>query len=224
MDIENFNQCIQYLQSSGSGKTTLERYLPVFAALSGGLAGFLLNYLSAGRKEARSDKNKIMCCNEDVEKTQEILKHTILEVMKMTNALVQKKRITTHTLPNKINTLCLSKYFTEIAHKYTKTRRLNIQLLLENIEALNEHIIEAHEPKKGFVSYENSVTLLNVSSKAMKAWFCCQGITADEEVTSANLDADSESIKIGATLEQLEARNKLIENLKSNNTLINLPI
>ncbi len=222
MDIENFNQCIQYLEMTIHDKSMLERYIPILAALSGGLVGFFLNSLSTRKKETKSDKNKMMCCDEDIQKIIETLNDTILELMRMMVALVEKNKITSNQLPLSISSLYLSSYFIEIAHKYTTDQRLWIQSLMENLSILDKKLAVAQHPEKGFLSFKNSINIVNTLNYSFRARMYCQSVLHGENLLISESESDKHALLLGATEEQVKARNTLKQNILDHNNLLNL--
>jgi len=220
MDMESFSQCMQYLQSTTTSKSSIELFIPLISAATGVILGFGLNYLTSTLKENKSNANKLNCCREDLEQTEESLKKLVRELYKLASGIVEGKAPTIHQLPNKIGSLCLPEYFTEVAHKFSKKQRLRIQSLLQGMEALNDLLTEASAPPKGPMSYRHSTVLVNSVHTALECWSFCRCIETDKELPDDNI---SSYIKeMGVTNKQYEDINLLIENSRKHNSILNL--
>ncbi|MEE3935451.1 hypothetical protein V2I68_07790 [Pseudomonas viridiflava] len=222
MDIENFNQCLQYLQSVNLEKSAFAKYIPVLAAITGGALGFGLNSLATRKKEGNLEKNKTMCCNEEAQIIQETLEQTMLELMDMMTKLASKIEITKSELPTTITSGYISNHFTDIAHKYTKEQRHWLQAMMVFTESLNKRLDAIQNPERGFLSFENSIDLLNAGNDTIKAWMHCKSFLVNTDSTFSDAHVAEKLLIIGASQEQLDARTALIENVETRNSLLNI--
>lgn len=216
MDIENFNQCLHYLQNS-QGRSLVEKFIPLISTLGGVAGGFLLTQAANKSKEKRATSNKIMCCKEEIQRIQELLNELLKETLKIMPALVLRDPLKSHSYPHNVGSLYLAEYFTEIAHKFTIQERRWIQTIIQNIESINAKLPTLREAPNSENYYKKSIEILNITNISVRTWKLCENILITNDT---ELDIEATLIAIGCSEDQVANRNLLIVNANnSNNTL-----
>lgn len=159
MDIENFQQCLNYIDFARPTKNHLEKIIAVGGTLAGTVIGFALNYFHAKSKESRSAENKLMCCDEDVHRIRAYLNMEIEEVLRLTSRLVNRKPLIDYRLQDNISTLLLNEYFPEVAHKFSQNQRYWMQSLLNSLKTVNSMLSEIKEGKRIGNTLRNDIDL-----------------------------------------------------------------
>lgn len=173
MDIENFQQCLSYIEYARPAKNSLEKIIAVGGTLAGAALGFALNYFHAKSKESRSTKNKLMCCDEDVHRIRAYLTMEIKEVLRLNSKLVSRKPLIDYRLQDSISTLLIDEYFPEVAHKFSRNQRYWLQELLNNLKIVNSMLSEIKEGKRIGKPYEMTLSCLSfIDSAAFSSYLC----------------------------------------------------
>jgi len=173
MDIENFQQCLSYIEFASPAKNHLEKIIAIGGALAGTALGFALNYFHTKSKESRSAKNKLMCCDEDVHRIRVYLTIQIEEILRLTSRLVNRKPLIDYRLQDNISTLLLNEYFPEVAHKFSQNQRYWLQSLLNSLKIVNSILSEIKEGKRTGKPYEMTLSCLSlIDSAALSSYLC----------------------------------------------------
>lgn len=217
MEVENFYQCLQYIEAAKSN-SYWEKLLPLISACAGASLAFAYNYFNTSSQANKALKNKLMCCNEGVERTSAALEHIVKELLKIMTNVLENKNLEGNHLPKKLTSLYLEKFHADVSHKYSKEQRTHVESLLRSLEPINENLKNLG---LGVINrYEYSLFLLNTVTQATASWRHAQAIIND---TSPKTKSVTESvIEMGGTNENLESMNKLSENAFSGNTKLAL--
>lgn len=218
MDIENFNQCLSYLQASLQGKGTFERVLPIVGTLVGAVLGFALNYLAGRGKENKTARNKLMCIDEDVMAIEHSLNEMSKEAVRMISLVVQKATPSGNYLPLSVSALCLESYFIDVAHKYSRQQRYWIQLLISRLKEIS-CALEEIKDFKGSI-YMRSINLLNLIGLAVNCSRFCKMIMQGKIVTDEGVVNYLRELDVSE--EYLEAYNRAFENAAVRNAALQL--
>lgn len=219
MEIDSFNQCLAYMQVAFEKKSLVEKFLPLIGALGGAFIGFFLNYFASHSKESKTARNKLMCCNEDIEKIRESLILVIKELFRLGVLISNRELPKGHKLPTGISALCLSEYFADVAHKFSGEQRYQIQRILEDMKALNTllPILQARDTLSD--KYRYSLKLTNTIILAVKIYNSCEG--AINKKTSKEESVNNLK-NIGANDDEIQAFSKLKENGNNENKTLSL--
>lgn len=218
MEIEALNQCLEYIQLT-SKKSEIEKFIPLIGALSGALFGTTITLLAASRKERRAEKNKLICCNEDVAKIQMSIEKFMRQLMPMMEAAALKNKLVKHSFPDNINSLCLANYFTDVAHKYNKEQRNWVQVIINNVEVMNASLKKLTKPSEAGTPFQFSLLLLNSASTAMRTWKLCQSVIDKKKF---DMNVEELVLKIGLSEDQISYRNLLALNAENDNNTLGL--
>lgn len=219
MDIDSFAQCMQYIQTT-QVKFSLDKLIPVGAALGGAGIGFTLNYWSSIWKEKKSIKNKMMCCEENVEQIQKHIAKLVEEICKVCIPLSIKREITSHGIPLDVSFLYLNEYFIDVAHKYSKSQRESIQGTMASLTILNNELPDIALGCK-VSAYEYSQILLNIANIAMNAWAHCEDFRRGEAFQQ---DEDKVAESFCSTGEQFQAYQFIKANAQADNGRLGLAV
>lgn len=215
MDVETFAQCLQYIQVTKSSFSA-EKLIPVGAAFGGAIIGFGLNYLSSTRKENKTSKNKEMCCKEDVEKIKKSTHKVVTEICNLCIIVNNRARPSYHQVPLHVSSLCLDEYFIDVAHKFSKSQRESVQMLLSSLKTLNNRLPALTEGGS-FPTYTYSTMLLNIALGAMEIWSHCEDFTRDQIVNYT----EAEMLEwLSLTNDQIISFQALKENASACNTIL----
>lgn len=218
MDIETFSQCLQYMKSTET-VSTIKEFIPLIAASTGVVVGFLLNQLATNSKENKLASNKLTCCEEDIQKIQEALEDLIKEAFCTMKPVVLKERITAHNFPDSVSSLCLDEYFTDIAHKYNKDQRYWIQLILQNIKTINEKLTSITHPQPTKSTHRYSIDLLNMTSNSVLVWGLCRSVLEKKHV---ELKTKELAEYLECNSDQISYWNLLVSNADNGNNTLDL--
>ncbi|KWS33600.1 hypothetical protein [Pseudomonas syringae] len=195
MDIESFSQCITYLQNSAPARNAIEKALPIVGTLAGTFLGFILNFSWTLHKESRSNKNKLMCMDEDTHR----INHFLLEMTKQYAEHLKKVVIrdypTSHNLPSEIHSSCIEEYFTEVAHKYTKNQRYWLQELSSQLKYINTNLSDIRT-REEIDPYNLSKKFLDGISSALFCSKLCVMIMKNETLPDIPLEKQLELLGI----------------------------
>lgn len=201
MDIDNFQQCLSYIQFASPDKNHLEKMIAIVGTLAGTTLGFALNYFHTRSKESRTAKNKLMCCDEDVHRIRACLNMEIEEVLRLISRLVNRKPLIDYRLQDNISTLLLDEYFPEVAHKFSQNQRYWLQSLLTSLKIVNSMLSEIKEGKRFGKPYEMTLNCLSfIESAALSSCLCTMILsdTADPQPTTIDFlranEFDSSSV------------------------------
>ena len=227
MDIENFNQCLQYLQIAqvsqlaelAKEKGPIEKFIPLIGTLSGAVVGFFLTQLVSRSKENKTESNKTMCCKEDISRLQESVQLLIKEAYRASENIALKEVSVTHQFPASISSLFLAEYFTDVAHKFNKEQRHWIQLALQNIEEINKLLVIMRTSKTPTNGYPYSLHLLNLTNIGTRTWLACQSTLKKE---TEKLSSDELARAAGCTEDDINYKNMLEKNAKARNNFLDL--
>lgn len=219
MDIESFSQCMAYMQSLAQSKSNFERALPIVGTIAGAILGFTLNFISTSYKESKATKNKIMCNDEEVHRINNSLEHLIQETSRLLLRVVSKEHLTDHRLPSKINSTCIDKYFTDVAHKYSQNQRYWLQLLLSQLKDINSKLsdLQSIDTTKKFIT---SKTLLSTIAVATFASRLCEMILTNMKIPDHEIIEKLKALKIPD--ETLEAYLCAERNADNQNSVLGL--
>lgn len=217
MDFENFSQCIQYIQSGKPGLTT-DKFLPAATGLIGTLLGFGLNYWTTSRKDAKTVKGKMICCEEDIDQIQRSATLVVQELCNLCSILVAHERLHCSKVPHHIGSLYLSNLFNEVAHKYCSVQRESAQETLGILEKLNSSLpsLNPNEPTSPFVY---SKTLANLIHIAGAAWQSCEDF---KNSVTTTIEIPDIIKKLDLTPKQLESYTAIRENIEQKNIPLDL--
>ena len=179
MDIENFQQCLSYIEFANPAKNYLEKIIAIGGTLAGTVLGFTLNYFHTKSKESRSAENKLMCCDEDVHRIRAYLNTAIEETLRLTSRLVNRKPLIDYQLHDTISTLLLDEYFPEVAHKFSQNQRYWVQSLLNNLKIVKTMLCEIKEGKRTGKPYEMTLNCLSFIDSAVLCSYLCTMILSD---------------------------------------------
>ncbi|MGN8120886.1 hypothetical protein ACTJK9_03895 [Pseudomonas sp. 22082] len=219
MDFDSFNQCLAYIEFSKEEKSLVVKFLPIIGALSGALIGFFLNYASTHSKENKIIKNKILCCKEDVDSVRDSLQIILKELFRIAGLISRREPLPGHNLPTNVSSLCLSEYFSDVAHKLSSEQRFQIQRILEDIKALNSilEIIQKRDSLKDKFTY--SLKLSNSIILGLRIYATCKQTFNDEIV---NKIEGNDFQELGIDQAELSAFFALKENGNNENQSLNL--
>lgn len=216
MDVESFSQCLQYMNAT-SAKFSLDKLIPVCSALGGAIIGFTLNYLTSNKKERQAAQNKIMCCEEDVERIRIYSYKAVKAIGELCITTAQSRRITHHSVPS-ISSMCLSEYFIDVAHKFNSSQRESVQKLILNLEVLNKRTDELLDSKLR-EPYNQSTALLNSMVTAATILGECEDFKRKEIVSYSVEEVFGWA---GATTEEIQAFMTLKDNAAEGNKILKL--
>lgn len=157
-----------------------------------------------------------MSCNEDIEDIQSTTKHITLEVCNICEYIASNKTSYAHHLPPSINFIYLDQYFIDIAHKYSKSQRNSMKLLIMTLEAINKTFHKIEEHKK---PYAHSLSLLQLANQATIAWTLCEKLKNNNDTDYSEQEVLN---KISATTPQKEWHEKVKDNARNSNSILKL--
>ncbi|MGY2438093.1 hypothetical protein [Pseudomonas sp. SDO52101_S400] len=220
MDVESFNQCLIYMQSVAPNKSLIEKFLPAIGGVSGAVLGFLLTSMVAFSKERKVLANKLMCCNEDVARVQSSVEQLIKELFKILMCISVGDLPKGHGLPTNIGALCLSEYFKDVAHKFSKNQRYLIQATLENTSEINSLIDVLQRSSSLEDKYKYSLGLLSAIGLALQISNGCKNIIGN--TNKEQLDQIEELERIGVSSSEIKAFLLLKSNASNQNDILKL--
>lgn len=175
MDLESFSQCLSYIGSATPKGDVFSKVIPIAGTLVGTIFGFALNQFTTKLKESKTTKNKLMCCDEDVNRIKVITQRMIEELINLLIKIKNKERLIDHNLPSKLNTFYLSEHFIELAHNFSVNQRYWTHLLIENLEDMNGYLDTlANEPLGK--PFELSKGIIQTIDLATRMHLLCQSI------------------------------------------------
>lgn len=215
MDIDNFSQCLQYIQATNT-TLSLDKLIPVGSALTGAILGFALNHFSTSNKESKKTANKLISCNEDIKDIQNTAKYIALEVCNICDYIANNKTLYSHHLPPSINFIYLDQYFIDIAHQYSENQRNSMKQLIMTLEAINKtfHKLEPHK-----LTYAYSLALLRLVNQATIVWRLCENIKNNNNNSYSEQEVFDE---LPATNPQKEWYEKVKDNANNGNSILSL--
>jgi hypothetical protein len=220
MDVEGFNQCLMYVQAAVSNKSLVEKFIPVIGTIGGAVLGFLLTNAVAFSKERKVLKNQIMCCNEDVHRVKSSVDHLTKEIFKIMMCISVNSLPKGHDLPMGLSALCLSEYFKDVAHKFSKNQRYLIQSTLEDVAEVNSVVEVLQKSSSLEDKYKYSLGLLNAVALALQISSNCKHIIAD--TSEVGLDQKKELQSVGVSSAEIEAFLLLKNNASNQNGILKL--
>ena len=217
MDLENFAQCIQYIQSAKPGLTA-DKFLPAATGLIGTLLGFGLNYWTTSRKDAKTENGKMRCCEEDIDQIQRAATLVAQELCNLCSILAAHERLYRLKVPYQISSLYLSNHFSEVAHKYCSAQRECVQDVLSILEKLNSSLPSLN-PKEQISPFAYSKILANLIHSAGAVWQICENFKNSVTTTIAIPNIIK---KLNLTPEQLASYTAIKENIEQENIPLDL--
>lgn len=177
MNIEDFNSCLNYLQTLPIKKGNLDVFLPIVGTAIGVIIGFAANHYRDRSRENRTVANKILCIKEEIQRIQTHLEHVFSQCISLHEELTTKKQLIGHSLPRRIDSFFIDEHFIDVAHKLTAHERNTITNLLSLLATQNNHLSSMNKTfdTQGIQYWEN-VTLNTLNN----ALFCirkCRSFT-----------------------------------------------
>ncbi|MBC3410100.1 hypothetical protein HU720_02120 [Pseudomonas sp. SWRI51] len=217
MDAESFAQCLHYIQANHS-EFSFDKLIPVGSAFVGAILGFALNYLSSARKDNSSTTNKVTCCREDIENIRQRATIVLSELCNACITIASNKCVRVHQTPDNVSGLCLDEYFIEIAHKFTRSQRQTIQLLIMSLKRLNRRLPELNEGDLVSIC-EYATIVINLANITLNVIGHCKNFDCGELI-----DHQDEEVYEWAQLtdEQIGALTSLQTNARFGNQILRL--
>lgn len=218
MDLDNFSQCLQYIQTA-QPNLLAGKLLPAATGLFGTLLGFGLNYWTSTQKDKKIIDGKKICCEEDIEQLQKSISEVIKEICNLCATVARGGPITHHSVSISLSALYLNKHFGEIAHEYSSARRESAQLIINYVERLNKKLPEIN-PTQVTPALAYTYILVNLINVATISWYHCENFKTDKLLQP---DEDDIIRGIKLTAAQFQAYKTIKKNIENNNALLNLP-
>lgn len=220
MDIDQFAQCLNYLQASAA-KPTVDKLIPIGGALMGAALGFGLNFLATSRKEAKVNKSKKACCEEDVDELRHISKQCLGSLLELCQIIFEKERPAAHNLPSSLDTPLLDKYYPDIAHSFSVNQRYWLKIVSRMLGDVNVRLesLLAHNEETSL--FRISIFATNLEIALLEVYKLCCCIIADKEVEFA--DGDEELLELGIPKDHVVSLALLKDNAEKGNLLLHLP-
>lgn len=217
MDLESFTQCIQYIQSA-KPEFKVDKYLPAATGLFGTILGFSLNYWTTSRKDAKTAKGKMKCCEEDIDQIQRAATLVAQELCNLCSILVARERLYCSKVPHQVSSLYLSSHFNDVAHKYCSAQRESVQLVLALLDKLNGSLPNLN-PKEKTSAFDYSKTLINLTHSAGAVWQNCENF---KDSVTTTIEIPDIIKKLDLSPEQLAAYTAIRENIEQKNSPLSL--
>lgn len=179
MDIDSFQQCLSYVELSNPAKGYIDKIITASGALAGAALGFTLNYIHSKSKESTSEKNKIMCCKEDIHRVHAYLARVMIDSVQMTSILINRRSLLDNNFVDFVSSLLLEKYYSEIAHRFTKNQRIWIQELISNLQIVNSKLLEFKKLTITGNTYQATLILFSLTDGAASCAHYCSMILSD---------------------------------------------
>lgn len=220
MDIEQFAQCLSYIKSSAT-TSTVDKLIPLVGTFLGAILGFGLNFFSTSRKEAKTNKAKKACCEEDIDELMHVSKHGLLSLLEISQTIFEKERPTGHNLPSSINTPLLDKYYPDIAHSFSVDQRYWIKLVSRSLNHINSdlELLMAHDEETSL--FRISLFVINLEVWLFEIYKLCCCIMADKKFEFSG--HDEALLELDIPRKHIISLSQLKANAEKSNMLLHLP-
>ncbi|SDQ55201.1 hypothetical protein SAMN05216487_2466 [Pseudomonas sp. UC 17F4] len=219
MDIESFSLCLSYMELIKPKSNHIDKIIPVAGTLLGTFFGYALNQFTSNRKESKAVKNKLLCCDEDIQRLKHALDKLICESIRIMGEINRHRRPTSHQLPAKLSAFYLSEHFIELAHKFSTNQRYWVHLLIENLDEMNSHL-DMIINEKSHDLFILSAELVSTVGLAGTMHALCQSFQDDKKQFKNTPEEQLEAL--GLNPEEIAIFTSLSENAEENNRTLKL--
>jgi hypothetical protein len=218
MDIENFSQCLNYMQSTLQQNSYLDKGLPIVGTLAGTIFGFALNFFASKTKESAAVKNKLMCITEDIESTKSSLITIIKECSRLLELIVTKQSIKGSFLPKVVTALSVDAYFISVADNFTRDQRYCTQLLLARLVEINDILLVLKQNSQP--NFDRSIATMNLISLCIGSIKMCEAFLTKKRVSDVDIRDFLASVDVPKT--QIDTFNCAVKNANNANAMLHL--
>jgi hypothetical protein len=172
MDVTDFEQCLSYIQLTSQSKAPWEALLPYGAGLLGVLVGFLINSIREKLKDGKSNKNKMICIDEDIHKLRHYMEVAAKECLEIICSIHDGSHTTAAKIYPTFRAPLLEEFFGDVAIKYSVQTRLHLKEIIALTSTLDQKLKKIFDLSPG---YDMSVQLIDLIDSFVYGIVNCDG-------------------------------------------------